>query len=116
MIRLRKTARIAGMLTAIVGLLHFIVGLQEYVWPSYDALWFHGTGMGLLLAGGLTILAGSDRAWRTLGLVALSANLLGLGLATAFSMLSGWNAPQGPLLIALFVIGAFGCVPALRQV
>jgi peptidoglycan/LPS O-acetylase OafA/YrhL len=116
MIRLNQLARIAGTLIALVGLVHFVVGLQEYVWPSYDALWFHGTGMGLLLAGALTMLAGSKRAWRTVGLVALLANLLGLGLATAFSTLSEWNAPQGPLLIALFVGGAFGCIPAVRQV
>lgn len=113
--RHRIVARVAGSLIALVGVVHVGVGLQEYAWPSFDALWFHGSGMGLMLAGGLTALAGSARAWRALGAVALTANLLGLALAFAFGTLSHWNAPQGPVLIALFAAGALGCMPALRQ-
>ena len=71
--------------------------------------------MGLLIAGALTALAGSDRAWRGLGAAALAANLLGIGLATAFGALSHWDALQGPVLIILFAAGALGCVPAIRQ-
>ena len=112
---LRRLARIAGALTALVGVVHVGVGIRQYAWPSFDTLWFHGTGMGLLLAGALTTLAGSYRAWRGLGAAALAANLVGLGLAIAFGTLSEWGAPQGPVLIVLFAAGALGCVPALRQ-
>lgn len=42
-----------------VGVVRFAVGIRQYAWPSFDALWFHGTGMGLLLAGALTALAAS---------------------------------------------------------
>lgn len=113
--RLRQLARTAGTLTAVVGVIHVGVGVRQYAWPSFDALWFHGTGMGLLLAGALTVLAASARAWRGLGVVALAANLLGLTLALAFGTLSDWRAPQGPVLIILFTGGALGRMPALRQ-
>ena len=112
---LRWLARMAGTLTGLVGVVHVGVGLGEYTWPSFDALWFHGTGMALLLIGAITALAASERAWRTLGAVAVMANLLGLALAIAFGALSRWRAPQGPVLIALFAAGALGCLPSLRH-
>ena len=115
MAALRRLARVAGALIVLVGMVHVGVGLREYSWPSFDALWFHGTGMALILAGGVTTLSSSERAWRALGMLALGGNLLGLALATAFGALSRWHAPQGPVLIALFLTGAFGCLPSLRQ-
>ena len=112
---LRRLAGITGPLTALAGIAHLGVGVRDYRWPSFDALWFHGSGMFLLLVGALTTLAASARAWRWLGVVSLAANLLGLGLGVAFGTLSHWTAPQGPVLIALFVFAAVGCIPALRQ-
>lgn len=113
--QLRRLARATGALTALVGVVHVGVGVRQYTWPSFDTLWFYGTGMGLLLAGALTTLAGSDRAWRSVGAAALAANLLGLALALAFGSLSHWDAPQGPVLAVLFVAGALACIPSLRQ-
>ncbi len=113
---LRGLARAAGALTVVVGFVHVGVGVAEYSWPSFDALWFHGSGMAVMLIGALTLLAGSRRAWPTLAATAIIANLLGIGLAVAFSVLSRWGAPQGPVLIALFAAGAVGCVPSLRRV
>lgn len=115
MARLRRLARVAGTLTGIVGLVHVAVGLGEYAWPSFEALWFHGTGMGLVLTGVLTVLAGSNRAWRAVGAAALLGNVLGLFLAIAFGTLSHWHMPQGPVLSALFIAGSCGCIPALKQ-
>jgi hypothetical protein len=112
---LRRLPFIAGLLTALVGVVHVSVGIAQYDWPNFDALWFHGTGMGLLLAGGLTMLAASARAWRELGIVAAVGNLLGLCLAIAFGVLSHWGTPQGPVLMTLFALGALGSVPAIRQ-
>jgi hypothetical protein len=74
---LRRRPLIAGSLTALVGIVHVSVGIGQYDWPSFDAPWFHRTGMGLLLAGGLAMLAASPRAWRELGIVAAVGNLLG---------------------------------------
>jgi hypothetical protein len=113
--RFPRLARAAGSLIVAVGVLHVGVGLREYAWPSFDALWFYGTGMGLLLAGALTVLAASPRAWPALSAVAVGANVLGLGLAAAFGVLSGWSQPQGPILAALFAAGILGCLPALRR-
>jgi hypothetical protein len=110
----RWLARIAGTLTVAVGLVHAAVGIAEYAWPSFEALWFHGSGMALLLIGALTVLAASERAWPALAAVALASNLLGVALAVAFGTLSDWRQPQGPVLGALFVVGALGCMPALR--
>lgn len=114
MASLRWLGRVAGAFTLAVGLVHAAVGVAEYSWPSFDALWFHGTGMGLLLAGALTMLAASERAWPTLAAVALAANALGVALAVAFGALSRWAQPQGPVLVVLFAAGALGCLPALR--
>jgi len=89
--------------------------MTQFAWPTLAALWFHGSGMALMLIGALTTLAASERAWRTLGGVAVVANLLGLTLAVTFGDMTRWNAPQGPALIALFVAGALGCVPSLKH-
>lgn len=111
---LRRLGKLAGALTLVVGVLHFVVGLQGYSW-SMDALWFFGAGMGVLLAGMLTMLAASPKAWRGLAVVALFGDALGLGLAIAFGALSDWREPQGPVLTLLFLGAAVGCIPALRS-
>jgi hypothetical protein len=105
---LRRAARVAGLLTVLVGVVHVGVGLAEYDWPSFDALWFHGSGIGVILTGALTVLATSDHAWGALVIVAVFANLLGVALAVGFGALSHWRQPQGPILIALFAVGMLG--------
>ena len=112
---MRRAARIAGALTVLVGVVHIGVGLAEYDWPSLDALWFHGSGIGVILVGALTWLAASERAWGALVTVALIANLMGVALAVAFGALSHWRPPQGPVLIALFAVGALACVVTVRR-
>ena len=113
--RLRRVALGSGFLTVLLGLVHISTGMTQFAWPTLAALWFHGSGMALMLIGALTTLAASERAWRTLGGVAVVANLLGLTLAVTFGDMTRWNAPQGPALIALFVAGALGCVPSLKH-
>jgi len=108
--------RASGALTALVGLVHFAVGVHEYEWPSFEALWFHGTGMGLLLVGAMTVLAASGRAWRALVVVALLGNTLGLALALTFGSLSRWQAPQGPVLAALFLAAIAACGARIKAV
>ena len=106
----RNVARAAGALVVLVGVVHLAVGVAQYEWPSFDALWFEGSGIALLLMGALTVLAGSDRAWGALRALALAGNVAGLAFAVLFGVLSDWREPQGPVLIALFAAGAAGCV------
>jgi len=112
---LRWLARVAGVLTVVAGLVHAAVGVTVYAWPSVDTLWFYGTGMALLLIGPLTVLAASERAWASLAAVAEVANVLGVVFGVAFGMVSHWQQPQGPMLLALFVAGGLGCIPALKS-
>src|SRR5262245_18503879 len=109
----RRLAQAAGALTIAIGFAHTAVGIAEYPWPSFDALWFHGTGIALFLIGALTILAASGRAWRPLIAVALAANVLGFAHAAAFNVLSHWHAPQGLVLMGIFAIARMGCVGVL---
>ena len=99
----------------LVGVVHIGVGVTEHEWPSFDALWFHGSGVAVMLVGALTLLSTSERTWRTLAIVAVAANLLGIVLAVAFGTLSQWRAPQGPVLIALFATGTVGCLATIRR-
>lgn len=115
MVGLGQLARGAGALTVLTGVVHTGVGVAEYEWPSFDALWFHGSGIAVMLIGALTLLSTSQRAWRALGAVALAANLLGIALAVAFGTLSQWRAPQGLVLIGLFAVGTLGCIETVRR-
>ena len=110
----RGLMRAAGALTVLIGLLHLGVGWTSYPWPSFDTLWFHGSGVAVMLVGAMTLLAASSQAWTQLRVVAAAANLLGLALAIAFGMLSQWRAVQGPILLVLFAVGTIGCMPAIR--
>lgn len=55
-----------------------------------------------MLIGALTLLAGAAAAVRW---TAVAANLAGVLLALGFGILTGFEGPQGPLLIALFLAG-----------
>jgi hypothetical protein len=106
MLRARQTAQVAGAAALVIGALHFGVGLASYDAFSFEALWFHGSGLAILLLGAMTLLTTSDRAWNTLVGVACVANLCGVALAVAFGSLTGWDAPQGPVLTVVFAVGA----------
>ena len=107
--------RVSGIAAALVGCAHLVVGWSSYERLSYDALWFAGSGLAVILIGALNLLSSSARAWRALTLVALLANLAGLSLSIAFGVLSGWDQPQGPILGSLFTLGTVGCVEGLRR-
>lgn len=100
----------AGGLTVAVGLLHLGVALAQYDALSFDALWFAGSGLAVVLIGVLTLLARSAPADPAPRAAALGANLAGFALAVAFGTLSRWREPQGPALVALFLAGAVGAI------
>src|SRR5215208_5753329 len=97
-----------GAITVLIGVLHLIVGFRSYDRLDFDALWFAGSGLAVLLIGALTMLGCSRHAWGSLRLTAVVANLLGLTLAVGFGALTRWREPQGPILSLLFAAGACG--------
>ena len=102
-----RLLRLAGWLTVAVGTLHVGVGGVQYEALSFDALWFAGSGLAVVLIGVLTLLAAASSApavrWAAVG-----ANVAGLALAVAFGALTRWREPQGPVLVALLLTGAGG--------
>lgn len=106
----RALLGVGGGLTAAVGMLHLAVGAVQYDTLSFDALWFAGSGLAVVLIGVLTLLMRSAPASSGLRLTALGANVAGLALAVAFGALTRWREPQGPVLVTLFLAGAAGAM------
>ena len=102
-----RLARGIGILTVAIGVLHVGVAEMDYEGFSFDALWFVGSGLGVILIGALSCLASSIRAWPALRWVAVAANGAGVLLGLCFSMMSEWQQPQGPVLVSLFILGVF---------
>lgn len=105
-------ARIAGGLTVAVGAVHVALTLQGFDHLSFEALWFAGSGLAVILIGAFTLLA--DAA-TTVRWAAVGANLAGLLLAIGFGVLTDFTAPQGPVLIALFLTGAASAAANRRR-
>lgn len=96
-------ARGSGSLIVLIGALHVALTPCIYEQFSLDALWFAGSGIGVMLIGALTILAEHARPVRW---TALAANGAGIVLGAAFTLLTDATEPQGPLLIVLFLAAA----------
>lgn len=107
--------RISGSAAVLIGLTHLLVGLITYGELNFDALWFLGSGLAVILIGILTLLASSNRSWKALSAASLAANAAGLLLAVGFGVLTEWTKPQGPVLILVFMLGAVGCAYGLRH-
>lgn len=101
---------VAGWLTVAVGTLHLGVAAMQYDALSLDALWFAGSGLAVVLIGALTLLARATRGHAAVRPMAVGANVAGLALAVAFGALTRWRAPQGPVLVALFLAGGAGAI------
>ena len=110
-----RLAAVAGTFTVLIGLVHLGMAPRIYDRAGFDALWFVGSGLAVILIGTLTILASSSRAWRALVTAAVGANVAGVGLAIAFGVLTHWREPQGPILTGVFALGLVVCVPHLRR-
>lgn len=76
-------------------------------------MWFVGSGFAVLLIGGLNVVTANleqrtfaeVRGLRTLTLI---ADACGLALGLIHVLLTRGKQPQGPVLVALFVVAAFG--------
>ncbi len=101
---------VAGGLTVAVGILHLGMAAVQYDALSFEALWFAGSGLGVVLIGVLTLLVRSVPAAPALRFAALGANVAGLALAVTFGALTRWREPQGPVLVSLFLAGFAGAV------
>ena len=112
----QRLAAGSGAATVVVGLAHIALSLSGGGGWSLDRLWFAGSGLAVVLIGGLTLLAASARAWQALRVAALGANVAGFVLALGFGVLTDWRQPQGPLLLLLFAAGGAGSVRSARGV
>ena len=111
----RRLTAVPGTIAVLIGLVHLVMAPRIYDQVGFDALWFVGSGVAVILIGTLTILASSARAWRALVAAAFAANLAGVGLAVVFGVLTGWSEPQGPVLLGVFALGLTLCVSQLRR-
>src|SRR3954466_2427709 len=100
--------RSVGWATILIGLVHVAFTFRDYSGFGFSELWFLGSGFALLYTGALTLLARGERPGSALRNVAIAANVLGVVLGFAFCLLAGWTQPQGPVLVALFAVGAAG--------
>ena len=100
-----RLARVIGVGTVVIGVVHIGVAEMQYDGFSFDALWFVGSGLGVILIGTLTCLASSARAWPALRVIAIASNVAGVLFSLCFSSMSEWQQPQGPTLVALFTLG-----------
>ena len=102
-----RALTIAGFLTIAVGALHLGITFLAYK-PLFrlTALWFAGSGVAIILIGIVTLLARGTPARSVERWVAFGANVAGLVIATAYSVLNAWREPRGYVEIALFIIGA----------
>lgn len=95
---------VAGGLTVAVGVLHLGVAVVQFRALTLDALWFAGSGLAVVLIGVLSLLARSTPGHAATRCAAIGANVAGLALAVGFGTLTSWREPQGPALVALFVL------------
>jgi hypothetical protein len=103
---------LAGFLAIAAGAVHFGITFLAYR-PVFrlSALWFAGTGVAIMLIGVVTLLARNAPAGSMERLAAAAANVAGLVIAVAYSLLNEWREPRGWVEIAIFSVGI---VAALR--
>ena len=103
---------LAGFLAIAAGAVHLGITFLAYR-PVFrlSALWFAGTGVAIMLIGLVTLLARNAPAGSMERWAAAAANVAGLVIAVAYSVLNEWREPRGWVEIAIFSVGL---VAALR--
>lgn len=99
---MKTTYKVASVLIVLLGCLHIAVTFFSYHGLSYDAVWFLGTGVGIVLAGFINIAMLRDGGNDTvIWAMALITNLFFLlGFAAASYMM---REPQVFVGAALFL-------------
>ena len=105
----RCVQRIAGWIIVAISFVHLGVTFVDYDQPSLRALWFAGSGFSLLLIGGLNVITAGltddeARGLKGLRVLTLVSDSCGVVLGTGFIVLTGGSQPQGPILVALFLV------------
>ncbi len=98
-------ARIAAGGLVFLGVVHTVLTSRNYEIDSPEALWFAGTGVMLIAAGLLTLVATQPTA-RAARVPSIIVNLLGFTLAIFAVVVI--QQPQVYLLIAFFVAALIG--------
>ena len=106
-----RALTIAGFLTIAIGALHLAITPFAYR-PVFKltAVWFAGTGVAIVLIGVVTLLARNAPAGSMERWAAVAANVAGLVIAAAYSILNEWREPRGWVEIALFSMGVVGAL------
>lgn len=110
---MKKIHTIASVLIVILGCLHIAVTFFNYHGLSYDAVWFLGTGVGIVLAGFMNIAMLRDCGKDTvIWAMALLTNLFFvLGFAAASYMMREPQVFVGALLFLATTIYSFVVTP-----
>jgi hypothetical protein len=103
---------VAGFLAIAAGAVHLGITFLAYR-PVFrlTALWFAGTGVAIMLIGVVTLFARNTPAGSMERWAAAAANVAGIVIAVAYSLLNDWREPRGWIEIAIFSVGL---VAALR--
>lgn len=107
----RSSQKVCGWVIVAISGLHVAVTFVDYDAPSLRALWFVGSGFALLLIGALNVITSrlsgrtssegsAIRALTTVG------NTCGIALGLGYVWLTNLSPPQGPVLVALFLVAA----------
>ena len=110
---MRTVQTVASILIVLLGLLHVSFTFLNYHGLSYDAVWFLGTGVAIVLAGFINIAMLRDRASDTvIWTMALVTNLFFLlGFAFASYMMREPQVFIGAILFLATTIYSFRVDP-----
>lgn len=109
---MRRLEWLLASLAGLLGTLHVALTAVLYQYPSLEALWFAGTGLGILAVAAVNIvgLRASDRS--SLGIV-FASNAVMVGFF--FSVWTLMKAPQVALGFVLFIgLAIFSALRTLR--
>lgn len=110
-----RSVTASGWLTIAIGIAHLLVGVASSSRLSQGFLWFEGSGIAVILIGGLTVLVRRRTADTALYRFTLAANAVGIALGLVFCIITEWREPQGIALIVLFTATFAGCVALRRE-
>jgi hypothetical protein len=110
-----RSVTASGWLTIAIGITHLIVGVASSSRLSQGFLWFEGSGIAVILIGGLTVLVRRRAPDTALYRFTLAANAVGIALGLVFCIITDWREPQGVALIVLFTSALAGCLSLRRE-
>jgi hypothetical protein len=105
---MRTAAWIASLLIVLLGSLHVVVTFFQYDGLTFEAVWFFGTGVAIVLAGFLNVAMLRNGGDTVVWALTLSTNLFFLlGFAAASYMMRQPQVFTGTLLFAITTFYSF---------